>query len=177
MHGMSINDVILVDTSFSAAAGSIKEGKVDAVVTMPPFYDSIKSSFGAGLAEWPAQSGQWIFGVLTSTDDWIAKNPGLVVRLLSAIDQANLYIAQHPQEAKAIVQKRLNLDAASIERAWQRNHYSLSFGQSLLLAMEDEARWMIKNNRTKERTVPDFAEYFYLDGLKAVKPEAVSIIR
>jgi NitT/TauT family transport system substrate-binding protein len=43
--------------------------------------------------------------------------------------------------------------------------------------MEDEARWMIKNNLTRERAIPDFTNYIYLDGLKAIKPEVVNIIR
>jgi NitT/TauT family transport system substrate-binding protein len=43
--------------------------------------------------------------------------------------------------------------------------------------MEDEARWMIKNNLTTEKTVPDFLDYIYVDGLEAVKPEVVSIVR
>jgi NitT/TauT family transport system substrate-binding protein len=42
--------------------------------------------------------------------------------------------------------------------------------------MEDEVRWMIKNNLTNEKQVPDFVNYIYADGLKAVKPEAVNII-
>jgi len=43
--------------------------------------------------------------------------------------------------------------------------------------MEDEARWMIKNNLTAGKTVPDFGNYIYVDALKAIKPEAVNIIR
>jgi hypothetical protein len=43
--------------------------------------------------------------------------------------------------------------------------------------MEDEARWMIKNKLTKEKNVPNFLDYIYEDALKAVKPEAVNIIR
>jgi NitT/TauT family transport system substrate-binding protein len=43
--------------------------------------------------------------------------------------------------------------------------------------MEDEARWMIKNKLTTEKQVPDFLSYIYEDGLKAIKPEAVKIIR
>jgi hypothetical protein len=43
--------------------------------------------------------------------------------------------------------------------------------------MEDEARWMIKNKLTSEKKVPDFINYIYVDRLKAVKPEAVNIIR
>lgn len=177
LHGTNINDVTLVDMNYSGGVESIKRGVVSAIVTISPFNDSIKSSLGTGVVEWPAQSGQWIFGVLTSTDDWIARNPDLVVRLLRAIDEANAYIAQRPKEAKAIVQKRLNLDAASVDKAWQRNFYSISLDQSFITAMEDEARWMIKNNLTKEKTVPDFTKYIYLDGLKAVKPDTVNIIQ
>jgi NitT/TauT family transport system substrate-binding protein len=43
--------------------------------------------------------------------------------------------------------------------------------------MEDEARWMIKNNLTREKQPLDFVNYLYVDGLKAIKPEAVNIIR
>jgi NitT/TauT family transport system substrate-binding protein len=59
---------------------------------------------------------------------------------------------------------------------WPENHFSLSLDQSLILAMEDEARWMIKNNLTSERTIPDFRDYIYTNGLSTVKPWSVSII-
>ncbi len=45
------------------------------------------------------------------------------------------------------------------------------------IAMEDEARLMIKDNLAAEKQVPDFLNYIYVDGLKAVKAEAVDIIR
>ena len=64
---------------------------------------------------------------------------------------------------------------------WQKfgpsSQSSVSLDQSLIAAMEDEARWMIKNNLTREKQIPDFMNYIYVDGLKAVKPEAVKIIR
>lgn len=60
---------------------------------------------------------------------------------------------------------------------WDKNQFSLSLDQSLILAMEDEARWMIKNNLTNEKNVPNFLDYIYEDGLKAVKPEAENVIR
>lgn len=42
--------------------------------------------------------------------------------------------------------------------------------------MEDEARWMIKNNLTSEKKTPNFLDYIYLDGLEKIKPESVNII-
>jgi NitT/TauT family transport system substrate-binding protein len=43
--------------------------------------------------------------------------------------------------------------------------------------MEEEARWMIRNNLTGEKQVPNFLDYIYEDGLKAVRPAAVNIVR
>jgi len=67
------------------------------------------------------------------------------------------------------VQRREKYDDAFMEAFWSEYHFSLSLDESLTVALEDEARWMIKNNRTKRKTVPDFRDYIYLDGLKAVK--------
>ena len=64
-----------------------------------------------------------------------------------------------------------------MEMIWPRYQFALSLDQSLITAMEDEARWMIKNKLTREETVPDFLKYIYEDPLKATKPEAVSMIR
>jgi NitT/TauT family transport system substrate-binding protein len=52
----------------------------------------------------------------------------------------------------------------------------LTLPQALLLAMEDQARWMIENKLTSQTAIPNYFDYIYLDGLKAVKPEAVTII-
>jgi hypothetical protein len=38
------------------------------------------------------------------------------------------------------------------------------------------ARWMISDNVIKEKHIPNFVNYIYVDGLKAIKPEAVNII-
>ena len=58
--------------------------------------------------------------------------------------------------AKAIVQKRLNYTDAYMATVWPQHQYSLTLDQSLLTAMEDEGRWMIKNNLTTEKTITRF---------------------
>jgi hypothetical protein len=83
---------------------------------------------------------------------------------------------RHPVEAAAIIQKRLNLHDPHAKTFFLRNQISLSLDQSFIHAMEDEARWMIRNNIVHEKVVPDFTKYIYSDGLKALKPEAVNII-
>jgi hypothetical protein len=59
---------------------------------------------------------------------------------------------------------------------WPDHQFALSLDQSLILAMEDEGRWMIDNNLTSEKTIPDFRGYIYTRGLEEVKPESLNII-
>jgi NitT/TauT family transport system substrate-binding protein len=84
---------------------------------------------------------------------------------------------KHPAEAEAIVQKQLKYDDPTMAILWHSQQLSLSLDQSLIAAMEDEARWMIGNKMTTEKQVPDFLNYIYEDGLKAIRPDAVNVIR
>jgi hypothetical protein len=54
---------------------------------------------------------------------------------------------------------------------------ALSLDQTLVAATKDETQWMINNNLSGERQIPDFLNYICEDGLKAIRPEAVNIIR
>ena len=90
--------------------------------------------------------------------------------------QAEDFVINHPAEAKAIVKNQLNLSDAYMDKVWSQNQFSLSLDQSLLLAMQDEAQWLINNNLTNATSVPNFTDYVYMDGLKSVKPDAVNII-
>jgi NitT/TauT family transport system substrate-binding protein len=47
---------------------------------------------------------------------------------------------------------------------------------SLVIAMNDEAHWIIHNDLSVEKEVPNFLDSIYLDGLEAVKPNAVNIV-
>jgi len=177
LNGMRIQQVTTVDTKPSDPAGTIAGGDVGAVVTWEPHVTQIRQKMGNGVIIWPAQSGQVSYWSVASTPGWISQHPALVRQLLRSLAQAEEYVIRHPAEAKKILQKRLKLDDTYIATVWSQNQFSLSLDQSLILAMEDEARWMIKNNLTTKKHIPDFASYIHVDGLKALKPEAVSIIR
>ena len=178
LHGMNMQDITVVDVKTPAEwVNAVVNGDIDAIATAQPYAGLAKERLGANAVFWPAQSNQRQYALLSSTDEWITKHPESVRRLLNSLVQAEEYAIRNPAQAKAIVQKALNLEASYMELVWSQNQFSLSLDQALIAAMEDEARWMIKNNLTKERTIPDFAHYIYLDGLKGVKPEAVNIIR
>ena len=62
-----------------------------------------------------------------------------------------------------------------METVWPNHEFTLSLDQSLLIAMNDEGRWMINNNLTTETALPYFRDYIYTKGLEEIKPESVNI--
>ncbi len=178
LNGLNLHDVTLVDLDTSTAlVDAIASGSADAVVVGEPYATSFRGSLGAGAVAWPVQSGQPVYNLLIVSEEWEKNHPELVIRFLRSLAQAEESFAAHPAAAKVIVQQRLKVDASFVEAAWSRNQYSLSLDQSLIAAMEDEARWMVANGLVSEQAVPDLAAYVDESALKEVEPGAVHIIR
>jgi ABC-type nitrate/sulfonate/bicarbonate transport system substrate-binding protein len=177
LNGMSIQDVTLINLSAGQELEAIAQGTVDGAVTRDPWKSKIREQNANRLVSWSVQSNQAAYSILICRNDWIKQHKDVVKRFLTSLAQAEAFIAEHPAEAKAILQKRYGYDDEHIARVWAENQFSLSLEQSLVFALEDEARWTLSNNPTKVNKIPDFGNYIYIDGLKAVKPEAVNIIR
>jgi NitT/TauT family transport system substrate-binding protein len=176
LNGVDPATVTLVPGKLPEAAEALLKGEVDAVMSIPPFVANIQEQLGANAAVWPAQNSQPFYSLVLAQSAWIEAHPKIVEQFLRAMKQAEEFISDHPEEAKAILQERLKFSDEDIARVWSQNQFSLSLDQSLILAMEDEARWMMKNSLTTETTMPYFLDYLYLEGLEAVKPEAMNII-
>ncbi|MBI2832046.1 MAG: NrtA/SsuA/CpmA family ABC transporter substrate-binding protein [Chloroflexi bacterium] len=178
LNGMNMQEIAMVDLRTPAEwEHAVADGVVDAIVTAQPFADLARKRLGNNAIVWPAQGGQYIFGLIVSSEEWITKHPDVAGRFLKSLAQAEEYAIRNSDNAKVLMQKWLNVDAAFVDSAWSRDQFNLSLDQSLITAMEDEARWMIRNNLTTEKQVPNFTDYIHEDTLKAVKPGAVNIIR
>jgi ABC-type nitrate/sulfonate/bicarbonate transport system substrate-binding protein len=176
LHGIDPRDVEIVDVAPSQFVNAIVNGTFDAIVCMQLYVNQIQQRLGNDTVVWPVQSSQLTYCVIACRDDWAAQHPELIKRFLKSLDQSVDYTVDHPDEAEAIVQKRLQLDDAYLASVWPGQHFSLTLDQAMVLAMEDEGRWMIKNNLTAEKEIPDFRKYIYTKGLEEIKPEAVNII-
>jgi len=177
LNGMNVREVTLVNVHPAKSMEAVTGGDVDGVIVWQPYSSRLRAQLAGGATAFPIQSGQPGYGALACRNDWIEAHQETVKRFLKSLAGAEEYILRNPAGAKAIVRKRLNYDDVFTETIWTENQFSLFLDQSLITAMEDEARWMIKNGLTSEKTVPDFLKYIYEDGLKAVKTDGVSIIR
>lgn len=177
LNGISLQDVNLVDLKTPEEwVSAVVNGSVDAVATAQPFAESAKNGLGENAEFWSIQSSQPLYAEAIATEAWITSHPELVNRFLKSLLQAEDFTIKHPLEAKAIVKNQLNLTDAYVDKVWSQNQFSLSLDQSLILAKQDESQWLIQNKLTNATTIPNFADYLYLNGLKSIKPGAVNII-
>ncbi len=70
----------------------------------------------------------------------------------------------------------MNVTDKETERIFAQNRFALSLDQSLIVAMESEARWMIRNRLTSQKEIPDFLDSIHAGSLDSVKPGAVNLI-
>lgn len=176
LHGMSIHQVNLIDVTPEKTVEAIESGDVDAVTVFQPHPFEMKKRLGDRLVMWPAEGGQLDYFTLIGKDAWVKSRPDLISRLLRSLIQAENYLAEHTKKAVGIIKKHFHYEDAYINEVWGKNWYSVTLDQGLIVAMEDEARWLIKNALTPEKNVPDFLPNIYLEGLRGVKPAALTII-
>jgi ABC-type nitrate/sulfonate/bicarbonate transport system substrate-binding protein len=148
-------------------------GTIDAAVCWPPYTIEMMKQLGAKGARWPAQSGQDYYQVVFAKDGFLKKQAKAMERFLGALSLAEEYIAKQPDRAQAILSQRLKLAEPF---PWPLYRFQLQLSQDLLVLMEREARWAIRNKLVEAKEIPNYLDFVYFQALDRVKPEAVSIV-
>jgi len=177
LHGIDEKEVQSVDLKPQQMADAIAKGDVDAVLVWDPYANAIGKQLGTNALVWPAQGGQRKYWLVICRNDTVLQNPALIEKIFRSLRQAEEYIYSHPAEVKAIIKDNMHYEDQSLERFWQSTQLRLSLDQELILAMEDEARWMAEQNMTGGRAPPSYLDLIYQDAMREVKPSAVTIIR
>jgi NitT/TauT family transport system substrate-binding protein len=112
---------------------------------------------------------------IAAQQEFVKKNPETVKRFLRALIKAENFVHQHPDEAQSIMSVDTKIDIGLIHEVWGGFNFHVVQDQTLLITLEDETRWAIKNKLTDQTIIPDYRQIIHLDSLRAVKPEAILI--
>jgi NitT/TauT family transport system substrate-binding protein len=175
LNRIGLEEVTLVDVSLAGLTEALNSGMVDAVVAGSKNLYPVLNQPGNDIFLWPAHSGQPAFGILSGRNDWLADHTEPLTRLMKSLTQAEDYVSQNADSAMHIVQTRLKFDDGYMAMVWEEYEFSLSLGQPMILAMEDEARWMLNSSLVTPQPVPNFLDFVFVDCLKSVRPGAVSM--
>jgi len=177
LNAVSRKDVVIVDMKPDEMTEALMQGKIDAVSVWQPHIANLRRTLGELGIMLHSDS------VYTETFDVVSmqtltrERPEAIRRLLRALVKAEAFVAANAGESQRIMAEFSGMDGELLAGIWNDFQYNLSLSQSLLVTLEDQARWAIKNGLADRRDLPNFYEALYIDGLKSVKPDAVRVIR
>ena len=173
---LSVSDVSLVDLKLEDMADALSRGSVDAVSVWEPFLGSLRAGLGSNALTF---SGKGIYGglfTLAGERDYVAANPETMKKVLRALIMGATFCQDSPEAAIEITARSMKADPAMLKRHWPLYRFEITLDQALILALEDESRWAIKNKLTERTGEVNFLDHVYIDGLKAIAPASVTVI-
>ena len=176
LNHLALNEVSVIDINPFDLADNLAAGKVDAVLVWEPVTYEIVKKIGGNAVIWPAQVGQDVYWLLVAQEGYLKSKPLVAEKLLRALLQAADFMKKRPGEGWRIIAERMRVPLADLQAGKYLKKFELFLDQSLLLAMEDEARWLIRNRQTTENKMPNFLHYFRVEPLATVEPKAVRTI-
>jgi NitT/TauT family transport system substrate-binding protein len=171
-----ITEVNIIDVNLPDQAETLAAGKVDAVMSWEPDIYDIVNKLGNDAIQWPAQQGQDFYWLLLSREDVIKNKMVVLEKLFRTLSKSAFFAREKPEEVKKIISQWTKVPLADLQAGKFPVTYDLFLGQGLILAMEDEARWLINHKLTDQTRLPDFLDYFSVEPLAKVDPKAVRLI-
>lgn len=174
--GIEANEVTLVNIPPLLTPAALTNGSVDAAYTTKAYFEMAIGPIPGDILVWAAQNDRLTNYLAISDREWARDHLETTKRFFRALSQAEDFMIGQTDISKEIVRIALNDTNAYVQQVWPDNQFSLSLDQTLILSMEDQSRWMIRNN-ISTGPVPNFLKYLNTDGLESVDPGAVTIIR
>jgi NitT/TauT family transport system substrate-binding protein len=175
-NGIRPTQYVEVPLKPAEMVAALSEGRIDAATWIPPFTDEMKKTLAQNATFWSTQGGQDYYFLLITREELIKTRPHVINGLLKGVLEAEAFLKKDEKEARSIVERTLDLDREVLMSTWSKTRFRVGLDQNLLTLMEDEARWAIANKYVDSTKIPNYFNFLYLDGLKKIKPEAVSVI-
>jgi len=177
LQKLSPKEVTMRNYKPEELAAALAQGEVDAIATWEPLLDTTLTELGSNGVVFYGQDVYESLYNVAGMRDYVASHPETIKKILRALVQGEQFCSDSPEAASMLLAAGIKSDAAKLKASWPMYRFNIVLDQGLLLALEDEGRWAIKNKLAAGRTdMPNYLNYVYLDGMKAVMPSAVTII-
>ena len=157
-------------------AGALARGEIDAAAGWEPFLTGMTHAIAGKAAIFYGEDVYAGLFNVAGTDGYVRSHPATVRKVLRALIAGARFCQDEPDAARALFAKASASETARLQAAWHGYRFGVVLDQGLLLALEDEARWAIRNRLAERGDMPNFLDAVYLDGLEAVAPSAVTVI-
>ena len=175
-NGISEKDALISHKKLEELPSALANAEFDAVSTREPYVSQAAKLLGGNSVVF-TEPGLYVKTLnVVVRNSFIKERPDTIKKLLRALLRAEEFARKEPDQAMKIVSNRLKLGQSEMAALRPDLDLRVSLDQRLLVSLEDQARWAIKNKLTDRTATPNYLNFIYPDGLKAVRPEGVTLI-
>lgn len=176
-HGIADSDVTSIFSDPTDLERKLVEGEVDAAVLSAPSDTQALLNLGANGIVFEAPGLYERSYNLVTTDAYVMAHPEVIERILKALIKAQSYSQNDPERAMQIIASVFSIDEQDVRAVWPNVELKVSLDQSLLTALDDEARWALQTEQVAGDSIPNFFNMLSLDAMDSVAPREISVIR
>jgi NitT/TauT family transport system substrate-binding protein len=170
------DEVTIVDTPLGSEIDTFINDTADVVVTIEPFITNILTQFGEKVEVLEVDRVIRSNMNFLTTIGYAKNNRDKLIAFLKAIDKSCEFLESKSPESLKFFSDFFSIEEEVALKIVDETKLGLLLDQLLLISMENEARWIIRQEGLSGKSVPNYLPYIYSDILSEVKPEAVTII-
>lgn len=176
-HGLSEKEVTICYMPQAEFPQALARGDADAASVREPFTSQAIELLGTDAVTFEEPGLYVEYYSLVASERFLKEQPEAARRIVRALIAAETLAKNQPQRTLKIVAQAASIPEPTLRRLWPRMDLRVRLSQSLLVALEDQARWAIGDHWAGEAAIPNFLRFIHLDTMLAEKPAAVNIIR
>ena len=176
-NGLTSDDVEMSFLKAEELPDALVSGEIDAFSMREPFIGQAAARLGE-QALVMAEPGLYLKTFcLVAAPALLSERPEVVRRVLRALLEAEELVRSQPERARDAVARRLGIEPARVAAAWSGLELEVSLRQSLLVTLEVQSAWVVRNGHGEARAVPDFLDHVSVAELAAVRPDRVTLLQ
>ena len=164
--------VKIVPHKIEDMADALLDGEIDAALAWRPYISRLQKLLGDNAITLEDDSIYKINWIIAGDKDFVSSHSETVKKLLRALRRAESYIMDNPTESAQIIARFVSAEDNTLDNY----NFYLRLDQSLLVLLEDEARWAIDKRLTDKSSIPNFLNLIDAKGMQEVDPQAVTLI-
>lgn len=177
-HGLTMADIKPVFKKSAELPAALEAGEIDAFSSREPFIGEARQRLGGKVQVFEEPGVYWKSFNLVARNETLKQHlRGAFPKFLRALLKAEKFVQQQPQEAAAIMAKRLNSSPERMGVELAEVKLRLGLEQRLLYTLENVATWAMQEKLVTDKNIPNYLRLIHPDALLLVKPNAVTVIR
>lgn len=174
-QGLSESDIELSFFRAEELSEALLDGRIDAFSMREPYISIASEALGENAVIFEAPGIYPQIDLILISDNMAVQRPSTINKITRALLRAERFIEDNTTQAIAITARWLGSEETEVASFWPTVGLSVELEQSMLLLLENQARWAIRQEVVDQTSVPNYAEYIYSDALDELNSETVRI--